>query len=132
MPLGDILHGGHEKRYLEAEENADIISIKNSKKYQRRENIEELLFDDSFLFSVWERENENRSRITESVSERGNTHTAQDEVTAEYKKTVDEILNGSKNVRDAVLICYTPDIYQKHGMPSLPFVIGAGHIYSIA
>ena len=77
-------------------------------------------------------ENENRSRITESVSERGNTHTAQDEVTAEYKKTVDEILNGSKNVRDAVLICYTPDIYQKHGMPSLPFVIGAGHIYSIA
>ena len=77
-------------------------------------------------------ENENRSRITESVSERGNTHTAQDEVTAEFKKTVDEILNGSKNVRDAVLICYTPDIYQKHGMPSLPFVIGAGHIYSIA
>ena len=27
MPLGDILHGGHEKRYLEAEENADIISM---------------------------------------------------------------------------------------------------------
>ena len=129
MPLRDILHGGHEKRYLEAEENADIISIKNSKKYQRRENIEELLFDDSFYSQF---ENENRSRITESVSERGNTHTAQDEVTAEYKKTVDEILNGSKNVRDAVLIGYTPDIYQKLGMPSLPFVIGAGHIYSIA
>ncbi len=53
-------------------------------------------------------------------------------MTAEYKKTVDEILNGSKNVRDAVLIGYTPDIYQKLGMPSLPFVIGAGHIYSIA
>ncbi len=129
MPLRDILHGGHEKRCLEAEENADIISIKNSKKYQRRENIEELLFDDSFYSQF---ESENRSRITESVSERGNTHTAQDEVTAEYKKTVDEILNGSKNVRDAVLIGYTPDIYQKLGMPSLPFVIGAGHIYSIA
>lgn len=129
MPLRDILYGGHEKRYLEAEENADIISIKNSKKYQRRENIEELLFDDSFYSQF---ENENRSRITESVSERGNTHTAQDEVTAEYKKAVDEILNGSKNVRDAVLIGYTPDIYQKLGMPSLPFVIGAGHIYSIA
>lgn len=129
MPLRDILHGGHEKRYLEAEENADIISIKNSKKYQRRENIEELLFDDSFYSQF---ENENRSRITESVSERGNTHTAQEEVTAEYKKTVDGILNDSKNVRDAVLIGYTPDIYQKLGMPSLPFVIGAGHIYSIA
>lgn len=129
MPLRDILHGGHEKRCLEAEENADIISIKNSKKYQRRENIEELLFDDSFYSQF---ENENRSRITESVSERGNTHTAQEEVTAEYKKTVDGILNDSKNVRDAVLIGYTPDIYQKLGMPSLPFVIGAGHIYSIA
>ena len=114
MPLRDILHGGHEKRCLEAEENADIISIKNSKKYQRRENIEELLFDDSIYSQL---ENENRSRITESVSERGNTHTAQEEVTAEYKKTVDGILNDSKNVRDAVLIGYTPDIYQKLGMP---------------
>lgn len=129
MPLRDILHGGHEKRCLEAEENADIISIKNSKKYQRRENIEELLFDDSFYSQF---ENENRSRITESVSERGNTHTAQEEVTAEYKKTVDGIFNDSKNVRGAVLVGYTPDIYQKLGMPSLPFVIGAGHIYSIA
>ena len=126
MPLRDILYGGHEKRCLEAEENADIISIKNSKKYQRRENIEELLFDDSFYSQF---ENENRSRITESVSERGNTHTAQDEVTAEYKKAVDEILNGSKNVRDAVLIGYTPDIYQKLGMPSLPFVIGYAKVY---
>ena len=27
MPLRDILHGGHQKRYLEAEENADIISM---------------------------------------------------------------------------------------------------------
>ena len=63
---------------------------------------------------------------------RGETHTAQEEVTAEYKKTVDGILNDSKNVRGAVLVGYTPDIYQKLGMPSLPFVIGAGHIYSIA
>ena len=50
-------------------------------------------------------------------------------MTAEYKKTADEILNGSKNVRDAVLICYTPDIYQKLGMPSLPFVIGYAKVY---
>ena len=63
---------------------------------------------------------------------RGETHTAQEEVTAEYKKMVDGILNDSKNVRGAVLVGYTPDIYQKLGMPSLPFVIGAGHIYSIA
>lgn len=53
-------------------------------------------------------------------------------MTAEYKKTVDGIFNDSKNVRGAVLVGYTPDIYQKLGMPSLPFVIGAGHIYSIA
>lgn len=38
----------------------------DTKKYQRRENIEELLFDDSFYSQF---ENENRSRITESVSE---------------------------------------------------------------
>ena len=50
-------------------------------------------------------------------------------MTAEYKKTVDGILNDSKNVRDAVLIGYTPDIDQKLGMPSLPFVIGYAKVY---
>lgn len=86
------------------------LSDKNSKKYQRRENIGELLFDDQ------KREGQS----------------AQKELTAEFKNTVDGILSGAKNVRDSVVMGYTPNLYRDLGMPSLPFVIGAGHIYSIA
>ncbi|MBQ2671156.1 MAG: hypothetical protein IJG06_10480, partial [Clostridia bacterium] len=60
------------------------------------------------------------------------TNAAQAEITARYQQTVSDILSGKKTVTDAVLMGYTPDIYQALGVPSLPFVIGPGHIYSIA
>ena len=56
----------------------------------------------------------------------------QSRVTEEYQKTVDGILDGSINTRDSIIIGYTPNLLQQMGMPQLPFVIGAGHIYSIA
>ena len=56
----------------------------------------------------------------------------QKEITAQYQKTVDAVLDGTLGSTDAVIMGYTPDIYQSLGMPSLPFVIGPGHIYSAA
>ena len=55
---------------------------------------------------------------------------AQNDITANYQKIVDSILQGTHTDKSAVLLGYTPDIYQELGMPSLPFVIGPGHIYS--
>ncbi len=56
----------------------------------------------------------------------------QDKVTEEYQKTVEGILEGTIKSRDAVIVGYTPEIYKQLGMTSLPVVIGAGHVYSIA
>lgn len=56
----------------------------------------------------------------------------QDEITAEYQNAVHGILNGTFNVKGALLVGYTPEIYRKLGMPNLPFVVGSGHVYSIA
>ena len=55
---------------------------------------------------------------------------AQNDITANYQKTVDSILQGTHTDTSSVLLGYTPDVYQELGMPSLPFVIGPGHIYS--
>lgn len=57
---------------------------------------------------------------------------AQKNITNDYQKTVDSILNGTRRDSSAVLLGYTPDVYQNLGMPSLPFVIGPGHVYSAA
>lgn len=54
----------------------------------------------------------------------------QNQITAQFKKTVDAVLSSPKSSNNAVVIGYTPSVYQKMGMPSLPFVIGEGHIYS--
>ena len=56
----------------------------------------------------------------------------QKELTEQYRSTVDAVLDGTFGGTDAVIMGYTPDIYQELGMPSLPFVIGPGHIYSAA
>ena len=56
----------------------------------------------------------------------------QAKITARYKRTVDKVLEGTYGSKDNVLMGYTPEIFRKLGMPSLPFVIGPGHIYSIA
>ena len=56
----------------------------------------------------------------------------QDEITAEYQNAVHGILNGTVNAKGALLVGYTPEVYRKLGMPDLPFVVGSGHVYSIA
>ena len=56
----------------------------------------------------------------------------QADITSKYQKTVDQILSLQNTKQDHVLIGYTPKIYEELGMPSLPFVIGTGHIYSAA
>ena len=67
-----------------------------------------------------------------SISEAGIRNRTQDEITAEYQNAVHGILNGTFNVKGALLVGYTPEIYRKLGMPDLPFVVGSGHVYSIA
>lgn len=57
---------------------------------------------------------------------------AQADITKQYQKTVHDILAGNITVQGSVLMGYTPQLFRKLGMPSLPFTIGAGHIYSIA
>ena len=54
----------------------------------------------------------------------------QEEIADQYKKNVHEILNGEKEINDALLVGYTPEVYKKLGMPDLPFVIGGGHVYA--
>ena len=56
----------------------------------------------------------------------------QAEITINYQRTVDNVLRGNYNGDSSVIMGYTPSIYQEMGMPSLPFVIGTGHIYSTA
>lgn len=58
--------------------------------------------------------------------------TTQDEITTRYRQSVRDILNGASSTSDALLVGYTPEIYQKLGMPDLPFVVGSGHVYSMA
>lgn len=67
-----------------------------------------------------------------SISEADSREQTQDEITAEYQNTVHGILNGTVNAKGALLVGYTPEIYRKLGMPNLPFVVGSGHVYSIA
>ncbi len=54
----------------------------------------------------------------------------QAKVTARYRRTVDQVLAGTYNSKDNILMGYTPEIFTKLGMPSLPFVIGPGHVYT--
>ena len=56
----------------------------------------------------------------------------QAEITTRYQQSVHDILNGASSTSDALLVGYTPEVYQKLGMPDLPFVVGSGHVYSMA
>lgn len=58
--------------------------------------------------------------------------TAQREITERYQKAVDSVMSGTYGKSEAILMGYTPKIYHELGMPSLLFVIGPGHVYSIA
>lgn len=59
-------------------------------------------------------------------------YSAQADITKQYQTAVDQILNMQNTKKDHIVIGYTPEIYSTLGMPSLPFVIGTGHIYSAA
>ena len=71
-------------------------------------------------------------RYSMAGTENGRREQTQDEITAEYQNTVHGILNGTVNVKGALLAGYTPEVYRKLGMPDLPFVVGSGHVYSMA
>lgn len=57
---------------------------------------------------------------------------AQAQITAQYRRSVHNILNGTEQGKGALLVGYTPEVYKKLGMPELPFVVGSGHVYSMA
>ena len=75
-----------------------------------------------------------RAKQSYSVAdtENGRRKRTQDEITAEYQNAVHGIMNGTINSKDALLVGYTPEVYRKLGMPDLPFVVGSGHVYSMA
>lgn len=56
----------------------------------------------------------------------------QAEITAQYQRSVHNILKGTEQIKGALLVGYTPEVYKKLGMPELPFVVGSGHVYSMA
>lgn len=56
----------------------------------------------------------------------------QREITKEYQAAVDKVLNMKNTNAENLLIGYTPSLLQEMGMPSVPFVIGTGHVYSAA
>ncbi len=78
---------------------------------------------------------EAQTRHSVKGSERvGETHReaeVQEEITRQYQSTVDAVLRGDYGKSEAVVMGYTPEVYRALGMPSLPFVIGPGHVYSI-
>ncbi len=56
----------------------------------------------------------------------------QAKVTAKYQSEVDKILKMQNTNPTNLIIGYTPSLYRGLGMPSIPFVIGSGHVYSAA
>lgn len=62
-------------------------------------------------------------------SARGQT---QQELTANYQAEVDKVLHSQFETARQLIVGYTPALYEKIGMPSLPLTIGSGHVYSSA
>ena len=56
----------------------------------------------------------------------------QREITANYQAEVDKVLHSQFETARQLIVGYTPTVYEKLGMPSLPLTIGSGHVYSIA
>ena len=56
----------------------------------------------------------------------------QREITANYQAEVDKVLHSQFETARQLIVGYTPAVYEKLGMPSLPLTIGSGHVYSIA
>lgn len=71
----------------------------------------------------------NNAREGGLYSLRGQT---QKELTTQYQTEVDSILSMQDTTQRQLVVGYTPSIYQRLGMPSLPLTIGSGHVYSTA
>jgi hypothetical protein len=56
----------------------------------------------------------------------------QKQITAQYQADVDSILNMQNTAPAQLIVGYTPSLFEKMGMPSLPLTIGTGHVYSSA
>ena len=54
----------------------------------------------------------------------------QQQLTIQYQADVDSILNMQNTASRQLIVGYTPSVYEKLGMPSLPLTIGSGHVYS--
>ncbi len=67
-----------------------------------------------------------------SIENKAAYGTAQTELTKEYRAAVDRVLNMQDTTADNLVIGYTPELMKDMGMPTLPFVIGTGHVYSAA
>lgn len=57
---------------------------------------------------------------------------AQDDITTRYQTEVDAVLSNTSSDTDAVLVGYTPTVLRNLGVPSLPLVVGRGHVYTMA
>lgn len=87
-----------------------------------------------------------KPETTESLNKKSRKHTryaakkkaatgrliTQAEITKQFQADVHSILSGTYKGKGALLLGYTPEIMEKLGIPSLPVVIGEGHVYSIA
>lgn len=93
----------------------------NSGKVESAEGAETVESKESVRFS--ERDSEQRDLL------KGQT---QKEITSRFQTEVDQILNMQDTTPRQLIVGYTPDLYQKLGMPSLPLTIGSGHVYSAA
>ncbi len=56
----------------------------------------------------------------------------QQELTANFQAEVDRVLNMQDTTAKQLVVGYTPSLYERLGMPSLPLTIGSGHVYSAA
>lgn len=75
---------------------------------------------------------ENKNTAAESGEKRYAIDDVQRDLTVKYQQAVDSVISGTYKGDDAVIMGYTPSVYQDLGMPSLPFVFGPGHILSVA
>ena len=120
-----------KKQYMPSR---DYIKQELKKELTVRDDIAAALSDHSeegLIPQFVKRVNELHSEMKRSARQRRISDT-QAKITARYKRTVDQVMAGTYNSKNSVLMGYTPEIFRKLGMPSLPFVFGAGHIYSTA
>ena len=124
LPLGENQYGSIRRIAYDGQK----VKVENStKKTAMQIAMEKAGAIDSYGTIISE-EDENRAQEKHSFSR----EQTQAELTQQYQTKVDQILNMQDTTPSSVIIGYTPELYQQLGMPSLPFVIGSGHVYSTA